>query len=153
MAESIKGGAKIYGLHEFRLAIRREQAHMPAEMTHLLRNMGHRFKREMRRKMRAEFVPESRSEGALARDIHVSTARGTLDVTFGSVTEYAGWWEFGGAGPNNRPAPREIVPGGRTLFPTLKEQRPEIQVEADLYLTRLALELERNPPTRIPPAR
>lgn len=144
---AITGGVKVYGLKEFRLAIRREQAQMPAEVTKMVRNMGTRFKREMRRKMRAEMVPGSRSTGALERDLHVTTRRGQLDIIFGSVQPYAGWWEFGGG--DGRPPPREYKPGGRTLFPTLNEERADIQVEADLYLSKMSIQLETNPPTRL----
>jgi hypothetical protein len=147
VARAITGGVEVYGLKEFRLAIRREQAQMPAEVTKLVRNMGNRFKREMRQKMRAEMVENSRSTGALERDLHVTTRRGQLDITFGTVQPYAGWWEFGGG--DGRPPPREYIPAGRTLFPTLAEQRSDIQVEADLYISKLAIQLETNPPTRI----
>ena len=147
VAKPIQGGVEVFGLHEFRLALRRERVQMPAEVTRLVRNMGHRFKREMRRKMRAEMVPGSRSTGALERDLHVTTRRGQLDVIFGSVQPYAGWWEFGGG--DGRPPPREYIPGGRTLFPTLNEERADIQVEADLFLSKMSVQLETNPPTRI----
>jgi hypothetical protein len=44
----------------------------------------------------------------------------------GARARHMPWLDFGGAGPNNRPAARPFYSEGRYVYPTLREIRPEI---------------------------
>jgi len=149
MPSAIAPRIEVHGLAEFRAALRREERRTPAEVTRTLREIGTEMKRSVRQKMDRTFtIPRSRRTGRLRQDLHVTTKTGEMQLTFGRSSPQAGWWEFGG---NSKTPPpfRERVKSGRTVYPTLREMRPEIELRMDLLLTRVAIDLESNPPTGV----
>lgn len=140
---------QVSGLEEYRTACRRAQVRTSVELTKALREVGVDMKRGIRRRMDSTFkLPRSARTGRLREDLHVSTGVDEMEIRFGESQPQAGWWEFGG-NSSSPPPPRERVPGGRTLYPTLREQRPNIELKMDLLLTRLSIEVENLPPTQV----
>lgn len=138
---------KVSGLEEYRLACKRAHVRTSQELTKALREIGVDMKRGIRARMDTTFVlPRSQRTGKLREDLHVSSGAGELTIRFGESQPQAGWWEFGG-NSMTPPPPRERVPEGRTLYPTLRAQRPDIALRMDLLLTKLSIEIENTPPT------
>lgn len=140
---------QVSGLEEYRAACRLAQVRSSSKLTTALREIGTDMKRGIRSRMDRTFtLPRSERTGRLRADLHVRTGVKELEITFGDSSPQAGWWEFGG---NSKVPPpfRERVRAGRTLYPTLREQRPNIELKMDLLLTELSIEVENTPPTRV----
>ncbi len=144
---AVRSRIQVSGLAEFRTALHRAGQKANPEVTRALREIGTNIKRETRTRMQANFVPDgSRRSGRLRSDIHVRSRLGSVEITMGERTPYAGWWEFGG-NSKTPPPPRLRVKGGRSLYPALKSQRADIELRMALLLTRLGIEIENIPPT------
>ena len=140
---------QVSGLEEYRTACRLAEVRTSTKLTRALREIGVDMKRGIRARMDRTFTtPRDERTGRLREDLHVSSGVKELTISFGESSPQAGWWEFGG---NSRtpPPPRVRVKGGRTLYPTLREQRPNIELKMDLLLTELSIEVENIPPTRV----
>lgn len=140
---------QVSGLEEYRAACRRAQVRTSQELTRALREIGTEMKRGIRSRMDRTFkLPRSERTGRLREDLHVRTGVDEMEIRFGEAQPQAGWWEFGG-NSSSPPPLRERVPAGRTLYPTLREQRPDIELRMDLLLTKLGIEVENLPPTQV----
>jgi hypothetical protein len=133
---------QIVGLREFARACKRADVEAAGHLRGALKRAAEKVKDTTVSLMEQQFV-SGRSTGALQRSVRASsgTQSATIRAGKGSVP-YAGWWEFGGRGPNNRPSRREFVKRGRSIYPAVEQNDTEIVADLEAVLQRLSTVLE-----------
>lgn len=112
---------------------------LPAEVAAVHKQAAKMIAAETRSRMADQMVSDDRS-GRLEGSVKPKGTATSISVTIGNrQTPYAGWWEFGGwtkspIGDTNR----EIVQGGRTLYPAVANQRPAIHAMLEGVATKVA---------------
>lgn len=77
--------------------------------------------------------------GRAARSVRAKSTRTEARVSAGGTrVPYYPWLDFGGAGPNNRPAPRPFRKSGRYLFVAYNEHRSEFTSILERALHKVA---------------
>jgi hypothetical protein len=64
--------------------------------------------------------------------------RGAALAVGGSKAPYYGWLDFGGKVGRNKANRRPFIPGGRYVYPSLREKDAEVKAKVDEVLERLA---------------
>lgn len=144
MAATKSRHLQIIGLREFARACKRADAQAAGELRTTLKRTAERVKDTTVSLMESQFV-SGRSTGALQRSVKATSGSqsATLRAGRGKV-DYAGWWEFGGRGPNNRPAMRRFVQRGRSMYPAVDENEAEIVADLEGALQTLSTVLEQS---------
>lgn len=133
---------QIIGLREFARALKRADVQAAAELRGALKRTAEKVKDTTVSLMEQQFV-SGRSTGALQSSVRATsgTQSATLRAGRNSVP-YAGWWEFGGAGPRNRPARRVFVKRGRSMYPAVDHNEAAIVADLEGVLQRLSSHLQ-----------
>lgn len=77
--------------------------------------------------------------GAARSSLKVRSSQREARVAAGGRrAPYYPWLDFGGSGPNNRPAPRPFYTEGRYVYPSVRENRDEITRTMSTGLADLA---------------
>lgn len=134
---------QIIGLREFARALKRGDLTAAKELRSSLKVIGQQVRDTTVQLMEQQFV-SGRSTGALQGSVRASsgTQSATLRAGGRRGVDYAGWWEFGGRGPNNRPAQRRFVKSGRSMYPAVDQSEAFIVRELEATLARLSSVLE-----------
>lgn len=64
--------------------------------------------------------------------------RGAALAVGGTKAEYYPWLDFGGRVGRNRSVRRDVIPGGRYIYPTVAQHDDEIKRMVDVVLERMA---------------
>lgn len=130
---------QIVGLKEFVRDVRRADAGLPKELRLLMNRVGQEIlEPEIERRM-VSLIKKSQGHGLVPSVRSRSTQReGRVMAGFARSVEYAGWWEFGGSTHSPRGnTMRERVPGGRTMYPTLRDRMPQIALAMEDVLNQI----------------
>ena len=77
--------------------------------------------------------------GAASGSVKARASRSRASIAFGGrAAEYAPWLDFGGRVGRNRSIQRELVKGGRYVYPTIAKHRAEIGRKVDDAIESLA---------------
>lgn len=118
---------EVSGDEAARAALMRAAGELEAEVTGVHKQAAEMIELDTRDLMADQMVSDERT-GKLEGSIKGTGTATQIKVTVGGRNiPYAGWWEFGGStkspiGDTNR----EIVPGGRSLYPAFVRNREAI---------------------------
>lgn len=132
-------GIKVSGDKAARAALLAAAGQLQGEVAAVHKQAARMIEQDTRSMMGDQMVTSDRS-GRLERSIKGTGTATEIKVTLGNrSTPYAGWWEFGGftkspIGNTNR----EIVPGGRSLYPSVAKNRTAIYAMLDRVARRVA---------------
>ena len=77
--------------------------------------------------------------GRAARSLKAKSTRTAVRISAGGKrAPYFPWLDFGGAGPNNRPARRPFYTDGRYVWKSFADKRPEVQAALERALAGVA---------------
>lgn len=80
-----------------------------------------------------------RRTGRAAKSLKAKSTRTAVRISAGGTrAPYFPWLDFGGAGPNNRPAPRPFYTDGRFVWKSFADKRPEVQAALEKALAGVA---------------
>lgn len=130
---------QVSGDEAARAALIRAAGELQAEVAAVHKEVAGMIERETKTLMAEQMVSDDRT-GRLERSVKGKGTPTQIKVTIGGRNvPYAGWWEFGGwtKSPIGN-THREIIQGGRSLFPTVKEKRPEIYAALDAVARKVA---------------
>lgn len=131
----------VTGLSDFVRGLRAADRELPREFRRMLNQAAERVAETAARLAEPQFItPRSERTGNLLKSIKPASTQREGRVKMGTPKRvpYAGWWEFGGSRPHDRP----IVKSGRALYPALMEERDEIVEDMDRIVDALVTRIE-----------
>lgn len=123
---------KVSGIVDLQKALRQIDKDLPKELAAGLAEAATIVADEAR-----AHVP--RRSGAAAASIKVKKQqRGAALAVGGTVAPYYPWLDFGGAVGRNKSVRREVIKGGRYIYPALKQKDEQVKQKVDEVLERMA---------------
>jgi hypothetical protein len=131
----------VTGLSDLRNALVRAEKVEPKQIRSMLHTVTDVFVEKARPRLHSAILHPNRSTGRLEGSLKGRTTVRSASVVLGTPVRiaYGGWWEFGGPrAKSRRPPNREYIKEGRVLYPTLVEERDEIQAATEAVVNALA---------------
>jgi len=130
VADSFK--VEVRGIRELSRAFKRVDAELPKEMKAAFLRIAGTVADVARGK-----VPVISGKAASSIKPRAS-ARGASIVFGGTVAEYYPWLDFGGRVGRNKSIVREVIPGGRYVYPAIASQKDETAAAVEKAVDQVA---------------